>query len=874
MRKYATLSTGALLTLLLALLAALPVCGQLLPYQNAALSPGERAADLLGRLTTEEKISLMMNDSPAIDRLGIARYEWWNEALHGVARAGQATVFPQAIGLAATFDDRAVRKSFGMVSDEARAKHHEAKRNGDFRRYRGLTFWTPNINIFRDPRWGRGMETYGEDPYLTGRMGVAVVKGLQGDPEARYDKTHACAKHYAVHSGPEWNRHSYDARNISRRDLLETYLPAFRQLVQEAEVKEVMCAYNRLEGEPCCGSEHLLTRILREEWGFNGVVVSDCGAISDFWMKGRHETHAGQPEASAAAVLAGTDIECGNNFRALKEALDKGLIGVEAVDKAVLRLLTARMELGMFDDDSQVSWASIPLSAVECEKHKTQSLEMARKSIVLLKNDDQTLPLSKNLKKVAVVGPNADDSVMMWANYNGIPTHTVTILEGIRNKLPQGSVIHEKGCDHVIDKVFTSLFHECSSAGNPGFGATYYGTSGFTGEIVARNSVSTPFNFSTFGNTVFAPGVPLTHFSARYEAVFTPSENGPVTFRIAGDDGYRLKINGREVLSASERGGRDLNRREYILEARQGERYAIDIEYFQTDFYGLLNFDLGRVSTVDYEAIAARAGEADAIVFAGGISPRLEGEEMRVDLPGFRGGDRTSIELPQVQQNLLHALQKTGKPVILLLCTGSAIALPPGHASPDAIVNCWYPGQMGGIAVADVLFGDYNPAGRLPVTFYSSTEQLPDFEDYAMNKGRTYRYLREAPLYPFGYGLSYTSFSYRKVRFRQSKGKPELAGILSLRLRNSGNRAGDEVVQIYVRNPMDPEGPVRSLRAFHRVTLEAGEKITLRFSLPAATFEFFDPASGEMAVKPGNYEIMAGGSSDPRDLVTLPVTLR
>ena len=837
---------------------AMPVWGQMLPYLNPALSFEERASDLLGRLTMEEKISLMMNDSPAIERLGIPRYEWWNEALHGVARAGQATVFPQAIGLAATFEDREVYKTFTMVSDEARAKHHDAKRNQDFRRYRGLTFWTPNINIFRDPRWGRGMETYGEDPYLTGRMGVAVVRGLQGDPGARYDKTHACAKHYAVHSGPEWNRHSYDAKNISRRDLLETYLPAFRELVEEAGVKEVMCAYNRYEGEPCCGSENLLTRILRDEWGFQGVVVSDCGAIADFWVKGRHETHPDQASAAAAAVRAGTDIECGNHYTALKEALHKGLLDEAAIDQSVLRLLTARMELGMFDDDSQVPWASIPMSVVECAKHKAQALEMARKSLVLLKNDHQTLPLAKNLRKVAVVGPNADDSVMMWANYNGIPTHTVTILEGIRQKLPAGTVIHEKGCDLVNDKVFTSLFHECSSAGTKGFSATYYNTSDFSGEVAAQTMVTAPFNFSTFGNTVFAPGVALTNFSGHYEAVFTPSESGEVTFRLAGDDGYTLKIDGREVVTAHERGSRNINRREYLLEVIRGQSYKIELAYYQTDRWGILNFDLGRVTTLDYEAIAARVSDADAIVFVGGISPRLEGEEMPVDYPGFRGGDRTSIELPQVQRNLLKALKNTGKPVVFVLCTGSAMALQPEDENLDAILNAWYPGQMGGTAVADVLFGDYNPAGRLPITFYTSTEQLPDFEDYHMNKGRTYRYMKEKPLYPFGHGLSYSTFRYGKGKLSKRVIRPGEPLSLRFTLENLGPMGGDEVVQVYLRNLRDPEGPVKSLRAYRRVHLAAGKKKRITIDLHAKAFEFFDPHTETVTVAPGDYEFSSG----------------
>jgi beta-glucosidase len=639
--------------------------GQQLPYKNPSLPVETRVKDLLSRLTIDEKISLMMNDSPAIERLGIPKYEWWNEALHGVARAGKATVFPQAIGLAATFDDKAVYETFGMVSDEARAKHHDAVKKGNFRRYTGLTFWTPNINIFRDPRWGRGMETYGEDPYLTSKMGVAVVRGLQGDPGAKYDKAHACAKHYAVHSGPEWNRHSYDAKNISGRDLWETYLPAFKALVTEAGVKEVMCAYNRLEGEPCCGSANLLTSILREKWGYKGIVVSDCGAISDFWMKGKHETQPDQASASANAVLSGTDVECGNNFKSLKKAFQDGKITEAPIDSSVYRLLKARFELGMFDPDSLVSWASIPMSVVGCEKHTAKALEMARKSMVLLKNSNHTLPLSKNLTKVAVVGPNANDSTMLWGNYNGFPARTITILEGIRKKLPESAVLYEKGCD-----------------------------------LVSKNDI-------------------------------------------------------------------------------------------------------------DYNAIAGKVADADVIIFAGGISPRLEGEEMRVDFPGFKGGDRTDIELPKVQRNLLKALKATGKPVVMVLCAGSAVALTWENENLDAILNAWYSGQEGGTAVADVLFGDYNPAGRLPVTFYTSVSQLPDFEDYDMAKGRTYRYLHDKPLYPFGFGLSYSDFTYGKLNCKPAVIKGETL-TLKVKVHNASQQDGDEVVQVYICNLQDPAGTHKS----------------------------------------------------------------
>ena len=685
----------------------------------------ERARELLAQLTLEEKVSLMTNASAGIERLGIAPYEWWNEALHGVARAGQATVFPQAIGLAATFDDKAVYEMFDMVSDEARAKHHDAAAKGDYSRYKGLTFWTPNINIFRDPRWGRGMETYGEDPYLTSAMGVACVRGLQGSPNAKYNKAHACAKHYAVHSGPEWNRHSFDAKDISQRDLWETYLPAFKELVATAGVKEVMCAYNRFEGKPCCASSALLIDILRNTWSFDGVVVSDCNAINDFFMQGRHETHAKVENAVADAVITGTDLECGNTYKALLEAVNAGLVSEEQIDVSVFRLLRARFELGLFDDNASVSWASIPMSVVESKKHKAKALEMARKSMVLLSNKNNTLPLSRSLKKVAVMGPNANDSVMLWANYNGIPTKSITILEGIQAKLPAESVIYEKVCDWVNDQ------------------------------------------------------------------------------------------------------------------------------------------------EVDYENIAKTAADVDAIIFVGGISPALEGEEMRVNLPGFRGGDRTNIDLPTVQVNMLKALRKIGKPVVFVVCAGSTIALAQEAELADAILYAWYPGQMGGTAVADALFGDYNPAGRLPLTFYASSDQLPDFEDYDMSKGRTYRYFKGKPLYTFGHGLSYTTFRYEKAALSKSSIKSNESLSLNIKLKNTGQRDGDEVVQVYVRNLQDSAGPLKSLRAFKRVSLKAGTAKQVKITLPPTSFEFFCPQSNSMTVKPGEYEILYGGSSDDEALKSL-----
>ena len=855
-------------------LAAACLCGaavlsaqEQLPYQNATLSPEERAEDLLQRLTLKEKVSLMKNGSAAVERLGIPAYDWWSEALHGVGRAGLATVFPQTIGMAATFDDEAVYKAFDIVSTEARAKHHDFKRKEGGLRYQGLTFWTPNINIFRDPRWGRGQETYGEDPYLTGRMGVAVVLGLQGDTTARYDKLHACAKHFAVHSGPEWNRHSFNAENIAPRDLWETYLPAFKELVQEADVKEVMCAYNRYEGEPCCGSKRLLMQILRDQWGYGGMVVSDCSAITDFFKPGHHETHPTAEAASADAVLSGTDVECGSNYSSLVAAVKQGLISESQIDVSVRRLLKARFELGMMDPDSLVEWSRIPYSVVDCDAHRAFALEMARKSMTLLYNKDNLLPLSKE-SRIAIVGPNATDSAMMWGNYNGFPSHTETVLAAICKK--DSHVSYMKGCDWVERKTFNSVFDRCTAQGLKGFDAVYWNNTDMTGEPVTHTHVALPFNFDIGGADGFAQGVALQNFSARYTATFRPDADGEYYLMLSGDDGYRLIIDDDTIADVWHK-SEARTYKGHKLNARKGESYAIRIEYVQGTGGGNLRFDIGRFEEVDAAALA-RSIDEDIVVFVGGITPRLEGEEMRVDYPGFRGGDRTAIELPQVQTDVIKALKEAGKKVVLVLCSGSAIGLERELPCVDAVLQAWYPGQAGGTAVADVLFGNYNPAGRLPVTFYKNTAQLPDFQDYSM-KGRTYRYMTEEPLFVFGHGLSYTDFTYKKAALAR-KPKAGKENILNVTLTNSGERDGDEVIQVYVRNLQDAEGPVKSLRAFKRVHLKAGETKKIAVPLRASTFDFFDPQSNTVWGKPGKYEILYGGTSDEKALKSFTVTVK
>ena len=721
------------------------------PFRDSSLPQEQRIDDLLSRLTLEEKIRMMQNTSKGVERLGIPDYDWWNEALHGVARSGIATVFPQAIGLAATFDPEEQLRTFTTVSDEARAKYNEALRQGIRKKYYGLSFWTPNINIFRDPRWGRGQETYGEDPFLTSQMGMATVRGLQGD-DPTYYKAHACAKHFAVHSGPEWNRHEYDAR-VSLRDLWETYLPAFQALVTEAGVREVMGAYNRFDGQPCCSNDELLVEILRDKWDYQGMVVSDCGAISDFYRKGAHETHPDAASASADAVIHGTDVECGNSYSTLTEAVEKGLITEDDIDVAMRRVVRSWIELGMLDEKDNTPWADIPYSIVASEEHAQQALGVARKSMVLLKNDG-ILPLApEKVKSIAVVGPNAADSTMMLGNYNGSPRYVVTILDGIKAAFPGARVTYERGCDVV-----------------EGYGP-------IKEETPVGKAVTT-------------------------QAAALGPEN-------------------------------------YTPEALQ--------------------------------ALASRAAKSDVIIFVGGISPAVEGEQMGVALDGFKGGDRERIELPEVQTKVLKALRGTGKPVVFVLCTGSAIALEQNESDYDALLCAWYGGQEGGTAVGEVLSGKYNPSGRLPITFYKSTSQLPDFLDYSM-KGRTYRYMTEEPLYAFGYGLSYTTFRDHVDAVKVSGEDNSVT--VSVRVRNTGSMAGEESVQVYVKRLGDPKAPVKALKGLGRVSLAPGESKVVDIVLPYKSFEYFDEDAGELKVKAGEYEILVGGSSRDCDLQSFKMRLQ
>ena len=773
-----------ILTTLLSIAAAMTLNAQTpeYPFRDSSLPQEQRIEDLLGRLSLEEKIAMMQNGSKGVERLGIPDYDWWNEALHGVARAGIATVFPQAIGMAATFDPEEHLRTFTIISDEARAKYNEAVRQGDRSRYHGLSFWTPNINIFRDPRWGRGQETYGEDPFLTAEMGKAAVNGLQGNDE-KYFKSHACAKHYAVHSGPESLRHQFDAR-VSLRDLWETYLPAFQALVTEANVQEVMGAYNRFDGKPCCSSDELLVDILRDKWNYQGMVVSDCGAIGDFFHKGAHETHADAVEASADAVKTGTDVECGSSYKSLSEAIEKGIITEEDIDVAMRRVIKGWIELGMLDEKDNTPWADLPYSIVASKEHAEQALKVARKSMVLLKNDNVLPVIPGSVKKIAVLGPSAADSTMMLGNYNGDPTHVVTILQGIKAAYPDAEINYERGCDLVEG------FVAAPKAPRAGM------------NMAANAQVNTEWmGFPVQGQGQQAP--------ARRPAF------QPVPQPIISDN------------------------------------YTPDA----------------------LEALASRAAESDIIIFVGGISPAVEGEELRITLDGFAGGDRERIELPVIQSRVLKALHATGKPVIFVLCTGSAIALEQNEGDYDALINAWYSGQEGGTAVADVISGKYNPSGKLPLTFYKSTSQLPDFLDYSM-KNRTYRYLDDEPLYPFGFGLSYTTFVFSGQKLSSQQIKLGDSVNVSVSVSNTGTMDGEESVQVYVKRLNDPDAPIKALKGLKKISLKAGETKDVEIELPASSFEYFDLAADGLIEKAGEYEILIGSSSADKDLKAIKLTIK
>lgn len=853
-----------LLSILFSLGLSLSATAQLLPYCNPDLSARERARDLLSRLTLEEKARLMLDESPAIPRLGIKKFFWWSEALHGAANMGGVTVFPEPVGMAASFNDGLLRRVFDAASDEMRAQYNRRMLNGgEDEKFHSLSVWTPNVNIFRDPRWGRGQETYGEDPYLTSVMGTAVVRGLQGPETAKYRKLWACAKHYAVHSGPEYTRHTANVADVSPRDLWETYLPAFKTLVTEAKVREVMCAYQRLDDDPCCSNNRLLQQILRDEWGFNYLVVSDCGAVTDIYAN--HKTSSDAVHAAAKAAVAGTDVECGFGYayKTIPEAVRRGLITEAEVDKHVLRLLEGRFDLGEMDDPKLVEWSKIPASVMDSKAHRQLALDMARQSLVLLQNKGGVLPLKAGGEPIAVIGPNADDEPMMWGNYNGTPNRTVTILDGIKARHKR--VTYLKGCDLTDTKIVNSLLPQCAIDGRKGLRGTFWNNTGMQGRPVATQFYTAPVAVTTAGMHNFAPGVNVEDFSAKYETVYTPKTSGEVVVNVEGCGDFSLYVNGKEQVKHHT--WRTTPTRT-PLQVKAGEEYRIEVRFAFVKTWGAnLKINIGTEHPIDYQAIIRKLQGIRKVVFVGGISAALEGEEMPVDIDGFKGGDRTNIELPKVQRDFLRALHEAGKTVVFVNCSGSAIALEPEMETCDAILQAWYAGQEGGTAVSDVLFGTVNPSGKLPVTFYKRTDQLPDYEDYSM-RGRTYRYFSD-PLFAFGYGLSYTTFRFGRARAEAAEGGYRL----SVPLTNTGTRPGEEVVQVYIRRVADANGPLKSLRAFRRVALKAGESTTVEIPLSRKSFECFDESTNTMRTLPGDYELMYGNSSRPEDLQTLTVSV-
>ncbi len=824
------------------------------PYLNPDLTIEERVNDLVGRMTLEEKISQTLNSAPAIERLGIPAYDWWNEALHGVARAGIATVFPQAIGLAAIWDENHMLRVATAISDEARAKHHEFVRQGQRGRYQGLTFWSPNINIFRDPRWGRGMETYGEDPYLTGRMGVAFIKGLQGD-DPKYYKVIATSKHFAVHSGPEPDRHVFDAQT-SDRDLYETYLPHFRATVREGKVYSIMGAYNRFRGESASAHQFLLHDLLRDRWGFEGYIVSDCGAIRDIYAN--HKIVATAEEAAALGIKRGCDLNCGNTYRSLKGAMEQDLLTEQDLDVSVKRLFTARMKLGEFDPPEMVKWAQIPYSVNDSPEHSRLAEDTTRKSIVLLKNDGRALPLSKDIDTIAVIGPNADDAEVLLGNYNGTPSNPITPLEGIRAKAGSSTnVLYARGSD-VAEGVVSyepvpdeALSTVVNGRQRKGVTVEFFDNLQYEGTPV-RTEISSNIK-AAWGDGAPYPELMDNQYSVRWSGEITAPETGEYMFRAAGGFG-QLTLEGKTL------GGRfGASPASVTLEA--GKAYPVVLQ--MADRFGGMNVEFqwsmhGADSAAKAVAEAAAiARKADVALLFLGLSPRLEGEEMRVQVEGFSGGDRVTIDLPKVQKDLMQAVVKTGTPTVLILLNGSAVAVNWADENIPAIVEAWYPGQAAGTAIADVLFGDYNPAGRLPVTFYRSLDGLPSFDDYSM-KERTYKYFTGDPLYPFGHGLSYTTFAYSELEMAESVKAGDPVKI-SVKVTNTGSRSGDEVVQLYVtdREASVPV-PIRKLAGFTRIHLKAHASQTVSFTIDPGELSLITEDTRRV-IEPGVFSISIGG---------------
>jgi beta-glucosidase len=835
------------------------------PFQKPSLPIEQRVNDLVSRLTLEEKVLQMQHTAPAIPRLGVPSYDWWSEALHGVARSGFATVFPQAIGMAATWDADLILREGETIATEARAKYNQAQREGNHSIYYGLTFWSPNINIFRDPRWGRGQETYGEDPFLTGRLGLAFVLGLQGN-DPKYLKTVATPKHYAVHSGPEPERHGFNV-DVATRDLEETYLPAFRTTVVEGHAESVMCAYNAVDGAPACASELLLQKTLRDDWGFRGYVTSDCGAIRDI-TTGHHFTPDDE-HGSAVAVRAGTDTTCGDEYVALVKAVHDGLIKESEIDVAVKRLFTARIRLGMFDPPEMVPFNRIPMSEVNSPKHRELSLQAAREAIVLLKNQDGILPLKPNVKKIAVIGPNAESLVALEGNYNGVPSHPVYPVGGLRKQFAgKAEVLYAQGSAYLAGlpvQVPSTVFHTAGAKTEPGLMAEYFANPDFSDKpTLVRNDAQIQFDWNSASP---ASGIPMKAFAVRWSGTITPPGPGDYTFGINqpgcypcdNHESFRVYLDEKLMTDFTQENQRPKvpSFQVHFADAKP-HNFRLEYTHRAPLFAAGLTLEWEPPAKV-LRAEAVKAAErSDVIVAFVGLSPELEGEEMRIQAEGFKGGDRTDIILPGVQQDLLETLSATGKPLVVILMSGSALAVNWAEQHAAAILEAWYAGEEGGTAIAETLAGTSNPGGRLPVIFYKSVDQLPPFEDYRM-ANRTYRYFKGEPLYPFGYGLSFTNFNYSDLKLGASKVRTDENLQVTVTVQNTGDRPGDEVVQLYVRDlAASVPVPIRALAGFSRIHLGVGEKTQVEFALTPRQMSLID-ANGRRVVEPGEFAIEVGG---------------
>jgi beta-glucosidase len=863
----------AFLSLVFALMV-LPLCAQESQpaYKNSALPLEQRVNDLISRMTLEEKVSQLGHTADAIPRLGVPQYDWWNEGLHGVARAGNATVFPQAIGMAATFDEPLVHQVADVISTEFRAKYVERVHpDGSTDWYRGLTVWSPNINILRDPRWGRGQETYGEDPYLTSRLGLAFVTGLQGD-DPKYLKTVATPKHFAVHSGPETTRHSVDVV-ASKHDMEDTYFPAFRVTVMDGKAESVMCAYNSLNGQPACANDDLLKKHLRADWGFKGYVVSDCGAIVDIFS-GHHYMQTIE-EGVATAFRAGTDLICGvppqqrvkQERDALEKAVQQGIVPESVLDSSLRRLFMARFRLGLFDLPAMVPWSKITVSDNDTDAHRQLALQTARESIVLLKNQNGFLPVKNSYRNIAVIGPNADSLDALVGNYNGTPSKPVTLLAGIKKRFAGSTVTYVEGIGltgPATEAVPAGALYTHADRKTHGLQGEYFANEKLEGApTMTRADTSVNFEWAYFGVT---PQM-VRNFSVRWTGVVVPPETGDYLFGFTGEDGYRVWLDGK-VLVEDWTPHRPATTETKRIHLEAGRAYPLKIEYFQLIRGSEARLIWSLLGKAETEAIEA-ARNADLVIVAMGLSPRIEGEEMKVSADGFAGGDRTSIDLPAPQEKLLERIYTAGKPVVLVLMAGSAVAVNWADEKLPAIVDAWYPGEEGGTAIAELLAGDYSPSGRLPVTFYATLDQLPAFDDYSMAK-RTYRYFPGEPLYPFGYGLSYTSFAYQNPQVSQKSISADGMVSVTVDVSNTGKVSGDEVVQLYLTHLGIAGAAARELQGFQHVRLEPGQTKTVSFSLTNRQLGVVDEA-GVRRVMAGTVQVWVGGG-EPISRSGLPKT--